>query len=352
MTCQCRSGRRDFVVILPNLPDQWEQATQIADDFGWQVAPSIQALRIGLGSDQKFQDPGEVVGFLRTEFPEKTDSFRGHILSPDEAIEDNLADLIQADPIEAYDTDDAALLSLLEERRIESWFQPVYAGRRLDLWGYECLMRGCSEEGELIYPDELLETAFEQQLQFMLDRVCREEHLRNADDQLEDDARILINFLPTSIYEPEFCLRTTLQVVDELGLDRNRIVFEVVETEQVEDREHLIRIVDFYRDAGFEVALDDVGSGYSGLTMLADLSPDIIKIDRELIWKTDQSDQHRQICRSLAEMADQEDQLLLAEGVETSEQFAFLDSLSVDLYQGYLLQKPSADPSPEPDWRP
>lgn len=351
MSCQCRSGRRDFVVIVPTA-EEWEQIAPIAADFGWEHDAEVRAARVPLGADQGFGDPGEVVSMLRTELSDDLEGFRGHVLDPDADLSEHYGDFIHAEALDTYDSGQTALLDLLRERRIDSWFQPVYAGSDLELWGYECLMRGRDTDGEIVYPDVLLEQAYDQQLQFMLDRVCREEHLRNGYRELPEDIHILLNFLPTAIYEPQFCLRTTLAVIDEIGIDPERVIFEVVESEDVEDRDHLVEILEFYREAGFGVALDDVGAGYSGLAMLGDLAPDVLKIDRDIIWQVEESAQHRSICESLVSMADETNQQVLAEGVETPEQFEFLDSIGIDLFQGYLFRKPAPDPDPTPEWRP
>jgi EAL domain-containing protein (putative c-di-GMP-specific phosphodiesterase class I) len=351
MACQCRSGRRDFVVIAPD-ETRRNELTLLAEDFDWETDPAIEAVRIELGADCRFGDPGEVVNFLRDSLSAKTEGVRAQIIPEGDPLDDHYGELIHADPLDEYGSASTALLELLEDRRIESWYQPIYAGPDLEPRGFECLMRGRDTDGDIVYPDELLEQAFEQKLQFMLDRVCREQHLRNAAEALPDDAQILINFLPTSIYKPEYCLRTTRAVVDELGLDQDRITFEVVETEEIEDREHLVGLLEHYRDHGYGVALDDVGSGYAGLGMLADLQPDVVKIDREIIWNLEDSAEHRQICESLVSMTDADHQRILAEGVETPEQFDYLTSIGVDLFQGYLFRKPAPAPETEPEWQP
>ncbi|MFB6263459.1 MAG: EAL domain-containing protein [Bradymonadaceae bacterium] len=339
---------------MPDSEDTyWKELQQIADEFAWGIVDSVRALRVPLGTGERYEDPNEVVSFLRTEFGDAVGEFRGMTVGPEERLEDHYDELVRASSLDnAFQPDGTRLLELLQERRIETWYQPIFADPGLQLHGFECLMRGIDRDGDLIFPDVLLEECYEQNLQFMLDRVCREVHIRNAHARLPEDARVFVNFLPTAIYEPEFCLRTTLDIVDDLGMDRDRIVFEVVETEEIEDRDHLVRLLDFYRNAGFKVALDDVGAGYSGLTMLAELEPDYVKIDKEIVWRVDTSHEHRQICESLADLTDSSNQYLLAEGVETPDQYEFLTSIGTDFYQGYLFRKPDAAPSTSPEWSP
>lgn len=95
-----------------------------------------------------------------------------------------------------------------------------------------------------------------------LDRVVRENALRAAVEH-GIEGYVFINFLSNVIYDPEYCPRTTMAVADAMELPQERIVFEIVETEQFEDMDHLRKILRYYRSRGVRTALDDVGSGYS-----------------------------------------------------------------------------------------
>ena len=108
---------------------------------------------------------------------------------------------------------------------------------------------------------------------------------------------------------------------------------------------HLRSILDYYRRLGFRVALDDLGSGYSGLAVLGDLDPDLIKIDRYLISKAVESPMHRSICESLVQLGKtHHGKLVLAEGVETVGEKELLSAMGVDLFQGYLFGRPAPIP--------
>ena len=119
----------------------------------------------------------------------------------------------------------------------------------------------------------------------------------------------------------------------------------MVETERVADRRFLRHIVDHYRHCGFRVALDDLGAGHSDLVLLGDLAPDLIKIERELIARSVDSSIHRAICRSIADIGRSEKKLVLAEGVQTPEEWAFISELGVDLVQGFLFGEPAREPA-------
>lgn len=126
---------------------------------------------------------------------------------------------------------------------------------------------------------------------------------RAAASEAGTDHLFLINFLPSVIYEPEFCLRTTVSAIEGTGLRPEQIIFEVVETEAIEDHDHLRDILCYYRNNGFGVALDDLGCGYSGLSLMADLDPDLIKIDRGVVARADESEGHAEVCRAIIGLA-------------------------------------------------
>ncbi len=354
MNCECRSTIRKMVVVPPDDPEIIGRVEEIADEMEWGASADPALVEVPIGGEREWASGSEVANFFRTEFDDGLSSFRALMTSADADVSDYLNDLLHADPLETFaEQETTPLVGILEERRIATHYQPVFAGPELDLWGYECLMRGIDENGDIVSPVDLLDWAFKEELQFMLDRICREEHLRNAGKDLgANDAFILINFLPTAIYKPRFCLRTTERVVEELGMDPERIIFEVVETQEVDDPDHLNGILSHYRDSGFKVGLDDIGAGYAGLNLLGDLRPELMKIDRGLVSRVAESEFHRDICESLVELARKDGRRVLGEGVEEPEQFEVLKDLGVEFFQGYLFGKPAAQPATESTWQP
>ncbi len=217
----------------------------------------------------------------------RLEQIRAAWLPPHTEPSQHVRSLIHARPLlELIECADSPLLHILREKRLETWFQPIFRGDAREVWGYECLMRSRDEQGKLISPTQLLKWAQQQHLISMLDRVARETHLVNAGRAgLPEQSHVLINFMPSAVYQPEYCLQSTLATAARYHIAPERIIFEVVESESINDREHLTTILGYYRKRGFGVALDDVGNGHSGLIMLADLDPDLIKIDRYLVQR-------------------------------------------------------------------
>ncbi|MGQ9658595.1 MAG: EAL domain-containing protein [Thermochromatium sp.] len=244
--------------------------------------------------------------------------------------------------------DASGLLEIIEAKRFVSWFQPILSATDGAVVGYESLLRGERPDGSLMFPGEIFALAGKNDLLFQVDRQARESALRCA-ASVGLKGQLFINFVPTAIYEPSHCLQSTLSWALKLGFDPGRLVFEVVETERVGDLDHLKRILNFYREAGYRVALDDVGSGYASLNLLATLKPDIIKIDMEIVRGIDADPQRQSVFRALVGLARDLGIQVLAEGIETEGELAYVVREGAELVQGYLFARPAPQP-PEPQW--
>lgn len=235
------------------------------------------------------------------------------------------------------------LIEIIENGSLTTHFQPIVDMKTSTIYGYESLVRGVEDDGSLIYPDRLFGWAKEGDMLFYLDRACRETSLKTAAVK-NIHAKVFINFIPTAIYDPNHCLQSTVAWAKQLNFDPKNIIFEVVESEHIADIEHLKSILDFYKSQGYQVALDDVGSGYSSLNMIAKLHPDIVKIDREIIDKIDTNLMNQSIFKAIVQIAKESGIVVLAEGIERAEELAFCAKEGADLVQGYYFGKPSAEP--------
>lgn len=346
MHCECKTDLRRLALLVRDF-DQYPELEAFGTEHGWTFDWVIGAVLVDLGEGLAMSGISELVGFLRTVVdPGRFRALRAAWVRRELPLAEQLPALIHAEPLgDMVSGDSSELMPVLSEERLESWFQPVFRARTLELWGYECLMRGRARDGALISPATLLEWARQEHLTFMLDRVMRERHLRAAGQvSVPGHVQFLVNFLPTAIYRPDFCLATTVRAARESGLPPERITFEVVESESVGDADHLRRILAHYREKGFRVALDDLGSGYSGLALLGDLNPDLVKLDRELVRKAVGSGAHRAICASMAALGRERGHLVLAEGVETEAEWAAMEEVGVDLLQGFLFGRPAPIP--------
>lgn len=240
------------------------------------------------------------------------------------------------------------LLDILRGGRLYSVFQPIVScADPSELHGHECLMRA-EVEGSAVSPGLMLDLAAGAGLLFQLDLAARRSAVVSAAKYLLP-ARVFINFTPNAIYAPHSCLNSTVRMVDELRLRRDQVVFEIIESEHLPEMAHMKRIVDYYRDNGFRVALDDVGAGYSSLSALLEIRPDYVKIDRALLDGVDRQPDKALVARKLLETAQGLGLQTVAEGIERREEWEWVRAHGADFVQGYLFARP-ATPPPAPAW--
>ncbi len=234
--------------------------------------------------------------------------------------------------------------SLIRDRRLTTHFQPIIEIKNgtTEIYGYECLSRGLDEDNNIIPPFKLFEAARARQKLFALDRICRLESIKNG--AVIKDKKLFINFIPTAIYVPEHCLASTFKLIRILGMEPERIVFEVVETDKVQNTEHLKRILDYYKEHGFKYALDDVGTGYNKLDNLPNLQPDYIKLAIEYTNGVAKDYEKQQTALKMLSIAAEQGSRALAEGVETIEDLEWLTDQGYELFQGYYFSKPAPEP--------
>jgi EAL domain-containing protein (putative c-di-GMP-specific phosphodiesterase class I) len=205
--------------------------------------------------------------------------------------------------------------------------------------GYESLLRATDEAGRELSAAELFGAAAAGGWTNTLDRIGREVAIRDAAPWLRDQ-RLFINFVPTSVYRPEVCLATTTAAANKYGVDLRQLVFEVVETHRTEDIGHLTTVVEHYRSRGASIALDDVGSGYSSLSLIDKVRPDIVKIDMDLVQALPDA-AAMTIVRAVIQLSQDLDAAVIAEGIETDEQLAIVRDLGADWGQGWIYGRPA-----------
>ncbi|AMA63574.1 EAL domain-containing protein [Kurthia gibsonii] len=229
---------------------------------------------------------------------------------------------------------------VIREKRIISYSQPIVT-RDKEIYAYEVLSRFTREDGSMIYPNEIFSAARARGRLYALDRLCR---MTAVSYSAILQKKTFINFIPTSIYSPEFCLKSTIHRANQLNINPSQFVFEVVETEQVDDVEHLKNILNYYNERGFKYALDDVGEGFSTMEMLDQIQPHYMKLDIKYVQGVSENEEKQQIARAFLEKAMEIGATPLAEGIESEEDFEWLKACGYELFQGYLFGKPSVEP--------
>ena len=220
-------------------------------------------------------------------------------------------------------------------------FQPIVDIRERQIFGYEALVRGINNESAYSVLSRVND-----ENRYIFDQKCRVKAISLA-SRLNLTSMLSINFLPNAVYNPERCIRTTLQAATAYDFPIEKIMFEFTEAERVKDNLFLREIVEHYKMRGFTTAIDDFGSGYAGLGLLADFQTNIIKLDMELIRNIDSHRARQAIIRNCLNLCQDLNIVPLAEGIETQEEMRWLRDAGVELMQGYLFAKPGFECLPE-----
>lgn len=234
------------------------------------------------------------------------------------------------------------LPGMLNREEITFHFQPIAGALGLEVHGFESLVRGAGAHADKS-PGAMIHAAKSHEALLKFDQIARRRAIEIGAPKLQGRERLFVNFLPITVYDPNVCLRTTMKAAMDAGVDFTRLVFEVVESEEYPDIDKLRRILDVYREAGCGVALDDLGSGNTALNYIDLIRPDYIKIDKQIVVSAVEKEEYG-LLLGLISHAKQRDITVIAEGVETEQHLAVMQEYGVDLVQGWLIAKPSAEP--------
>lgn len=238
-------------------------------------------------------------------------------------------------------SESAWLNDLLDEERFTAVLQKiVHTEDPSRVFAREALLRGIARDDSVIHPTYLFDAARGCGMLGRLEIAARK---AAVDRMVLDGIRenLFINVTPSAIEDPMTSLGETIRFIDAAGIPHERIVFEIVESDQAQDIASLQRLLGSHRDAGFRVALDDVGAGYSGLNLLHQLRPDFIKIDMELIHGVTEDPYKALITTKTLEIAAALGIESIAEGVETDAELAWVRDNGATYAQGYAIARPT-----------
>lgn len=235
---------------------------------------------------------------------------------------------------------------VLERGLVRTVYQPVVDVVARRVVGYEALTRVGTGRFETV--EMLFKAAEDNDALWNLERLCRKRALEGL-PAIESDQMLFLNVEPDSIEDPQLTDAAFLTNLREAGLDPGQIVLELTEHSVVRDFVAFRRSLHRFRSMGFRLAMDDVGSGYSGLQAITELGPDFIKADMALVRGIHESPIKRELIATIRRFSDTTGITLVAEGVEQPEELEALMQVGVRCAQGYLFARPNSPPS-EPNW--
>lgn len=240
----------------------------------------------------------------------------------------------------------ASMESALEHHEFEIYIQPIYLFSTSKMIGGEALVRWNRKGKAMYYPDMFIplfeRNGFIEQLDYyVFDQVCRllQRWKSDPSSDILADLVISVNLSRVHIFNPTLT-EDLLNIAAKYGVKPFEIELELTESTAVEDTQLLNNVVNKLSEAGFIIAIDDFGSGFSSLNLLRNLPVDIIKLDREFLSSSADDEKGKSIIVSLISMAKNIGMCVVAEGVELKEQVNFLKAAKCDIAQGYYYEKP------------
>lgn len=240
---------------------------------------------------------------------------------------------------------DVTKLSLLREFReivsggdLNIVYQPIVNLETGMIKSWEALTRGPAGS-HFQSPAVLFDFAEEVDQVFTLEKCCRENAIRQL-GTLGHEQRLFLNIHPRTLVDPDFNPGQTASLLEQVGITPREVVLEITERHSVRDFDLFHRTLEHYRSQGFKVAVDDVGTGYSGLWTIANLRPDYLKVDMSLVRGIHADPVKRALMETLVTFSDNIGCRLIAEGIEEEAELTTLMRMGVHFGQGYFLSRP------------
>ena len=241
------------------------------------------------------------------------------------------------------------LRKAIQRDEFENHYQPIVDLQTSSLVGFEALIRWNHPQLGLIYPGSFISIAEETGLivpmtQLIAQRAC--DDLCHWQDQLKDELKLTMNInLSSKHFLSPTLLEDIKEILNKTGMPPDQLKLEITETALMEDADETIRLVHRLKDLGLKLVIDDFGTGYSSLSYLQRLPIDTLKVDRSFVSRiTSEPDGNRNIVEAIISLAHRLEMIVVAEGVETEEQFAILREMNCQFGQGYLFSKPLSKP--------
>ena len=235
------------------------------------------------------------------------------------------------------------LQEIIRQRLLTPLFQPIIDMRNGEILGYEGLIRGPSDS-PLHSPLNLFKAAGTHGLTAKVEHLCRRVVLEHF-LKLGLPGKLFLNVSPECLLDRGIKHGETLGFIRELGISPDRVIIELTENQPTYDYNLLREAVSHYRSMGFKIAIDDLGEGFSSLRLWSELRPEFVKIDMHFIQGINLDPVKLQFVRSIQEIAQNSESMVVAEGIETLAELAVIRDLGIACGQGYYIARPHTQPA-------
>ncbi len=227
--------------------------------------------------------------------------------------------------------------------KLDFAFQPIVNVKSGKLYAVEALLRNVQEAGGFHSIFNLFDDAFHDGILYQLDLELRQIAFKKFSQIDIENIQLFYNLDNRLLYMPDFSHGNTSKILEQLNLDKKSICFELSERGTMQDPSALTTMVNRYKQEGFDIAIDDFGTGIAGFQLLYYAESNFIKLDRFFIQNIQSDSKKRLFCSSIINMAHIMGIKVIAEGIETSQEYYTCKDIGADLLQGYYIQKPKLD---------
>lgn len=234
------------------------------------------------------------------------------------------------------------LQEIIQQRKLSALFQPILNLKSGEIYGYEGLIRGPSDS-TLHSPLNLFSAAAQKNLTLEVEMLSRQIVLETF-VRLNLPGNLFLNVSPETLLHPSFKNGCTLDFIKKLGIPPKRVVIEITENQPTYDFSGMRSALLHYRTMGFQIAIDDLGEGFSSLRLWSELRPEFIKIDMHFVQGVDTDPVKMQFLKSIQLIAESCGTHVIAEGIETDTELSTISKLGIMLGQGYFISRPSPVP--------
>lgn len=220
-------------------------------------------------------------------------------------------------------------------------FQPIVNIHTGRCYGYEMLLRDY-EKADFNSIDDFFDTAYRESVLYRVDLMLREKAIRKFKTVENWKKMKLFYNIDNRVLEmPDYCIGNTSKILEKEDVLPETICFEISEKHKFNSFVDIKNILNIYKQQSYNIVVDDFGTGFSGLQLLYYTEPDLVKIDRFFIENIEKDNKKKLFISNIINLAHISGIKVVAEGVETKEEFFVCKDVGCDLIQGYYIQKPT-----------
>ncbi len=335
-----RMGGDEFIVWCPNIDSNQakEIAINIMDDFGDSVLIEGGNVPISFSIGiSNYPENGQTMdALLRKADIAMYESKKGSKMKYSFYKSGMMKDSSRKMEIERQ------LPDALENNEFALNYHPQYDSNTGQLWGFEALIRWNNQELGNVPPNEFIEIAEKSHLiidigNWVLDNACK--FIRSLHDQGYTGYSISVNISVIQLLQEDFA-KNVMAIVNKHGLNPSFLEIEITESLMIESFEMVQKKLQYLKEAGMKIALDDFGTGYSSLTYLRSLPFTTLKIDKSFVDGIEDQTTQEELIASIIDIGRTINSEVVAEGVESKEQYQKLKTNNCHRLQGYYFSKP------------